>query len=342
METKGLHNISSYPIDSVTADELENEIAQICTNKNQDDNIMRDFDNKFSSLIGEFSETKLDNHKIESKPAPREFVKPKLSMNDVIGGDPGRNDHHDYSRQVHNQSLADVSTDGDDSGSESASASSSESSTSGSSYKHRSRHDYSKSNSKGKHKMKYQVNERILDQSLNKMQSYTPTPGHVNPLEQMSKEQMISEIDIYTQVLRDIQYSGEIPTINENMSHFEIYRAYSLLKRIYNQQSYADTFEDMYLLLGISLEAVFDGNMKVFGRFPIDYTDLEKTLRMKYNRHKTNISHMVSSVADRYGIDPHSLLMFDLMSPLITVPFKNRRKKNVSIKNPSTLEGINN
>lgn len=189
---------------------------------------------------------------------------------------------------------------------------------------------------------KHKISSKTVGDTIRELNS-APVRSDYIPRERLSMERMISEIDIYRTLLRDTGHTGDIPDINERMDYFEVSRTHNLLKNMADQRHYSTLFEDLSYSIASGIETIFDGSIKVFGRYGINYRGLASTVSMRLRHNKSAVASAVSSVAEQYGVSPSTLILLQIMTPLITIPVKNIKEDTaLNLNNPKTINNLAN
>lgn len=164
-----------------------------------------------------------------------------------------------------------------------------------------------------------------------------PTPNVEIPSQRVNIDKMLTDIDFYVYHLRSMNQISEdelarLPRLTKESDPSEVQRLHSLLHRIFNENNYFSTLEDMILAGATVMEHAFDGQTKIFGKYPISYAGMRGTMGLKMRKSKGVISDGISTVAEKHGISPQTFTIIDLFAPLLTTPVRNM----VGEETPST------
>lgn len=169
-----------------------------------------------------------------------------------------------------------------------------------------------------------------------------PYGDDTGPRDRMSIDSMILDIDLYR---RHLTTAGEditnIPNVSAASSYADVRRVHNILTALYASAHYATVFEDIVLGGTRLLETVFDGSLKVLGKYPINYAGLTRTLSVKFSQNRRAVANAATKVASNYGISPETIVLFSLLLPFVTVPIKNMGDSTGPIHNANISQVLN-
>jgi hypothetical protein len=160
------------------------------------------------------------------------------------------------------------------------------------------------------------------------------SPRGFGPREQRDSNQMIQDIDLFRHYLAE---SGEnltnIKEVNEHSSYADVERIHKLLSILYASKNYVNIFGDAIITTSSFLEYMFDGSLRVFGKFPINYRGLGRTMSHKFQTNRKVIGGAATKVATKMGVSPEWIVMADFLLPFVTTPVKNASNFSGGVNN---------
>jgi hypothetical protein len=180
--------------------------------------------------------------------------------------------------------------------------------------------------------------KRSLTEDLHRLNLEDHNPG-TGPRDKMSIDDMLLDIDIYRHSLVGLgEDLSNVPNVTARSGYHDVYRVHQLLSALYASKHYTTLFADVVLSGTKILETVFDGNLKVLGKYPISYRGLTRTLNYKFTSNARAVANASTKIANRIGVSPETVVLLDLMLPFLTVPIKNMGGDGGPVTNPNMAQ----